>query len=83
MQFTQVTLLLATFIAGVIGTVVGAVLAMFKVSEKFVTVNGQLALINQKITLLVEGPGGMLVRLANIEAAINARKVVADSAKSQ
>lgn len=57
-----------SFIVGVMGAVVGAVMAAFRVDKR-------IALLEQKIDITIDGPVGVVVRLANIEAAINARKI--------
>ena len=60
--------LVSSFASGVVGTIVGAVLASFKVDKR-------MALLEQKITLLFEGPTGLLQRMSNLESAINARRI--------
>lgn len=57
-----------SFIVGVLGAIVGAVMAAFRVDKR-------IALLEQKINISIDGPAGVITRLGNIEAALNARKI--------
>jgi len=57
----------ASFVIGSGGAVVGAVLTAFRVDKR-------IALLEQRIEISIDGEGGVIKRLANIEAAMNARR---------